>query len=74
MTRAYSTEQVRARLTEWIATHGKASAIKHFGCSLDYLQKVQRGATPPGPKILYGLNLQRVYVEARPTTTADREG
>lgn len=73
MTKAFTVAQVRSRLSEWVATHGKESAAQHFGVSASFIGKVQRGDEEPSDKILRGLNLMWAAVPRTPLPpTEDR--
>lgn len=64
MTKAYTREQVVARLSEYVAAHGKKTTAERFGCQLHHIGAILRGERSPGPKVLRGLGLVRAYVEA----------
>ncbi len=57
-----SLEAVRARLTDHVAIHGWRTTADAFGVSIPYLRQVSHGDRTPGPAILRGLGLAKVYV------------
>lgn len=63
MIRVYSDEQVRARLTEYVAQHGRATTCARGDFNASYLSQVLTGKTPPSPKVLELLGLQRAIVD-----------
>ena len=63
MTKVYDAEQVRARLTERITADGYKSVADAFGCTESYLRMVSSGDRTPGPAILAGLGMQKVYAD-----------
>lgn len=64
MTKAYTQQQVVARLAEYIATHGKRTTAETFGEHVQNLDATLRGDRAPGPKVLKGLGLIRAYLDA----------
>ena len=63
MTKTYDVAQVRARLTERIVRDGYETVAKSFGCTASYLRMVSSGDRTPGPAILAGLGLKKVYAD-----------
>ena len=57
-----SLEAVRSKLTTHIAAHGFRSTADAWGVTEGYLRLVSRGTRNPGPAILRGLGLEKVYV------------
>ena len=64
MTRTYDVAAVRARLTERITRDGYKAVALAFGCTESYLRMVASGERTPGPAILTGLGLKKVYADA----------
>lgn len=63
MTRVYDVAQVRARLTERIVRDGYRPTATAFGVTESYLRQVLRSTKTPGPAILAGLGMQKVYTD-----------
>lgn len=64
MTRAFTADQVRARLTEYVAAHGRATTMQRLGVKRTHLYDMQRGTRNPSDKVLEVLGLTRAYVPA----------
>lgn len=65
MIRVYSEEQVRARLTEYVATHGRATTCARGDFNASYLSQVLTGKVPASPKVLKLLGLERAIVDRK---------
>ena len=64
MTRTYDVSQVRSRLSERIAADGYRKVAAAFDVTESYLRLLIRGEREPGPAILAGLEMQKVYADA----------
>lgn len=66
MTRAYTTDQVLSRLSEYVTAHGRATTCQRGGFNASYLSQVLTGKTPPSAKVLALLDMEWAIIARRP--------
>lgn len=73
MTKAYTVEQVRSRLAEFIAAHGRATTLKRLGCKDAHLRHMLNGTRNPSEAALALLNLAPAYAPTPTSPSPERD-